>query len=219
MGLFEKIFKKERQQQAVGQYFQTLTGYTPAFTSFEGSIYEADLTRAAIHAFAKQAAKLTPKITGTKCKSLEPVLQNRPNPFMDGYKFVYRLATMLKVDNNAFIVPIYSQDYDRVVGVYPVLPQSARVIEYQGRPYLRYQLGGGNWAAIEFEDVGILNQYQYGTSRPSQKNLSTLWALSFGATAQPCVRVFLYAHGGNSCGRGRIWKRAAISRSRRPAAL
>ena len=56
MGLFEKIFKKERQQQAVGQYFQTLTGYTPAFTSFEGSIYEADLTRAAIHAFAKQAA-------------------------------------------------------------------------------------------------------------------------------------------------------------------
>lgn len=80
---------------------------------------------------------------------------------MDGYKFVYRLATMLKVDNNAFIVPIYSQDYDRVVGVYPVLPQSARVIEYQGRPYLRYQLGGGNWAAIEFEDVGILNQYQY----------------------------------------------------------
>lgn len=161
MGLFEKIFKKERQQQAVGQYFQTLTGYTPAFTSFEGSIYEADLTRAAIHAFAKQAAKLTPKITGTKCKSLEPVLQNRPNPFMDGYKFVYRLATMLKVDNNAFIVPIYSQDYDRVVGVYPVLPQSARVIEYQGRPYLRYQLGGGNWAAIEFEDVGILNQYQY----------------------------------------------------------
>ena len=73
MGLFEKIFKKERQQQAVGQYFQTLTGYTPAFTSFEGSIYEADLTRAAIHAFAKQAAKLTPKITGTKCKSLEPV--------------------------------------------------------------------------------------------------------------------------------------------------
>ena len=144
MGLFEKIFKKERQQQAVGQYFQTLTGYTPAFTSFEGSIYEADLTRAAIHAFAKQAAKLTPKITGTKCKSLEPVLQYRPNPFMDGYKFVYRLATMLKVDNNAFIVPIYSQDYDRVVGVYPVLPQSARVIEYQGRPYLRYQLGGGN---------------------------------------------------------------------------
>lgn len=94
MGLFEKIFKKERQQQAVGQYFQTLTGYTPAFTSFEGSIYEADLTRAAIHAFAKQAAKLTPKITGTKCKSLEPVLQNRPNPFMDGYKFVYRLATI-----------------------------------------------------------------------------------------------------------------------------
>lgn len=56
---------------------------------------------------------------------------------------------------------LYSQDYDRVVGVYPVLPQSARVIEYQGRPYLRYQLGGGNWAAIEFEDVGILNQYQY----------------------------------------------------------
>lgn len=31
----------------------------------------------------------------------------------------------------------------------------------RGRPYLRYQLGGGNWAAIEFEDVGILNQYQY----------------------------------------------------------
>ena len=70
MGLFEKIFKKERQQQAVGQYFQTLTGYTPAFTSFEGSIYEADLTRAAIHAFAKQAAKLASAITGSPKNAL-----------------------------------------------------------------------------------------------------------------------------------------------------
>lgn len=161
MGLFESIFKKEKQQKAIGAYFQTLTGYTPAFTTFEGSVYEADLTRAAIHTFARQAAKLKPQITGRAYKSLETTLQNRPNPFMDGYKFLYRTATMLEVDNNAFIIPIYNADLTRVVGFYPALPQNTRVIEYNGRPYLRYQFGGGNWAAIEFEDVGILTQFQY----------------------------------------------------------
>ena len=161
MGLFESIFKKEKQQKAIGAYFQTLTGYTPAFTTFEGSVYEADLTRAAIHTFARQAAKLKPQITGRAYKSLETTLQNRPNPFMDGYKFIYRTATMLEVDNNAFIIPIYNADLTRVVGFYPALPQNTRVIEYNGRPYLRYQFGGGNWAAIEFEDVGILTQFQY----------------------------------------------------------
>jgi hypothetical protein len=161
MGLFESIFRKPQQQRATGQYFQTLTGYTPAFTSFEGGVYEADLTRAAIHTFAKQCAKLTPQITGSAYKNLEPVLQNRPNPFMDGYKFVYRLATILKTGNNAFIIPIYDDTLTRVVGFYPALPQNTRVIEYQGRPYMRYQFGGGNWAAIELEKVGILNQYQY----------------------------------------------------------
>ena len=160
MGLFEKIFKRPSMEQVRG-YFKMLSGYTPIFTTYEGGVYEMELTRAAIHAIATQCSKLKPEIRGSAYKELGRRLQFKPNSFMDTTKFLYRLATILHVQNTAFIVPITDETGENITGYYPILPSMCEVVEYQGEPWLRYTFSTGQKAAIEFSRVGIMTQFQY----------------------------------------------------------
>jgi len=160
VGLFEKIFKRPTIRQIEG-YFKMLNGYTPIFTTYEGGVYEMELTRAAIHAIATQFSKLKPEIQGNAYKELSKRLQFRPNPFMDTSKFLYRLATILHVQNTAFIVPITDDTGEVITGYYPILPSRCEVVEYRGQPWLRYTFSTGQKAAIEFEKVGIMTLFQY----------------------------------------------------------
>lgn len=159
MGMLETIFKPHKNIIATN-FFKAFTAYSPVFTSYEGGVYEMELTRAAIHQFASFCSKLKPEMSGSAYKNLEKVLQFKPNPYMDTAKFIYRIATILSVNNTAFIVPIDDEN-GMICGYYPLLPQNCEVLEVQGAPYLRYTFSNGQRAAIEFEKVGILTQFQY----------------------------------------------------------
>ena len=161
MGLFEKIFKKEKALTALHGYFKTLTAYTPCFTSFEGGLYEMELTRAAIHTFAAHCSKFKPEVKGAVSRSLDRALQFKPNPYMDTSKFLYRLATIFSVNNNAFIVPMYERDMQTICGYYPVLPERCEILDVGGEPWLRYIFGTGQKGSIELSRAGILTQFQY----------------------------------------------------------
>jgi hypothetical protein len=178
--LKDYIFKNKKQV-AIDTYFKMLNGYSPVFTTYEGGLYEMDLTRAAVQRFASHCSKLKPEITGTAKKYLEKTLQFKPNYFMDTTKFLSRLATILEVDNTAFIIPV-EDGYGRLVGLYPLLPQRCEIVEAAGVVYLRYSFENGEHAAIEFDRVGIMTQYQYSndlfgddnkTLRPTMQLLHT----------------------------------------------
>lgn len=160
MGIFETIFKRPHGDIKAEGYFKMLNGYTPVFTNAPESIYEMELTRAAIHSFANFCSKLKPEISGSAYRNLEKTLQYKPNPFMDTSKFIYRIATILSVNNTAFIVPV-EDNFGATIGFYPILPQRCEVLDVGGAAYLRYTFANGKKAAIEFERVGILTQFQY----------------------------------------------------------
>ena len=119
-----------------------------------------DLTRTAVNNFATHCSKLKPEITGSALKSLERTLQHKPNYFMDTTKFIKRLATYVAVEHTAFIVPI-EDDRGSLCGWYPLRAQRCEVVEAAGQVYLRYQFANGDHAAIEFERVGILTDFEY----------------------------------------------------------
>lgn len=160
MGLFDNIRKKEKIEKAVGEYFKLMNAYIPTFTTFEGGIYEMELTRAAIHCFATSVSKLKPEIKGTGNKSLERKMQFKPNPIMDTKKYLYRLATVYMTDNTAFIVPL-ENEYEEITGFYPLFTRKCKIVDYEGKRYLRYSFGNGQHGACEIEKVGIMNQFQY----------------------------------------------------------
>ena len=149
-----------KQMRVIDSYFKMLNGYSPTFTSFNGGVYEMDLTRVAINSFATHCSKLKPEITGSAYKHLERVLQFKPNYFMDTTKFIKRLATILAVEHTAFIVPIEDK-YGNLCGWYPLRAQRCEVVEAAGRVYLRYLFANGEHGAIEFEKVGIMTDFEY----------------------------------------------------------
>lgn len=160
MGLFDRIRRKETAERKMNEFFEIFSAYRPAFTSFEGGMYEMDLTRAAVHSFATHVSKLKPEVKGFQCEKLQRTMKFQPNPVQDTTKFLYRLATIFQVQNNAFIIPL-TDKYGGITGYYPVLPSGAEVKSYDGRLYLVYSGLSGVRESIELEKVGIVNQFYY----------------------------------------------------------
>lgn len=166
MGLFEKLFpkqaEKQKQEQEVYTWFRTLGGYTPVYTSFDGGLYEMYLTRTCIHTFATHVSKLKPVVSGPGSGKMGRVLAYRPNPWQDAKKYLYRLATIYKAENTAFIVPVYEDgSIDRLAGYYPVRPSQAQVVESGGVLYMRFSFPYGQIATVELDRMGIMTQMQY----------------------------------------------------------
>ena len=164
--LFEKIFrpkdakKSQEALQQADETFLTLRGYHPVFRDWNGKIYESEIVRAAIDARARHISKLKVEITGSAQPSLQTKLRTGPNQWQTWSQFLYRLSTILDVHNTAFVVPVFDQSMV-ITGYYPVLPESAEVVEYKGLEWLRYKFSHGETAAVELRKCAILTKHQY----------------------------------------------------------
>ena len=154
----KKSALNEKIEQGVREYFSLLNAYTPRFTTYEGGLYEMELTRAAINSFATHVSKLKPEVFGNPV--LSQLLQTKPNGLMDTKKYLYRLATGYMVDNTVFIAPMTDRRGD-VIGFYPCILEKSELVKVDGVTYLRYTLKDRNKFAVEFDRVGILAQMQY----------------------------------------------------------
>ena len=169
MGAFSKLFGKAKVKKQMGQYFQMLDGYTPIFSTFDGGVYEMELTRACIHTFATHCSKLLPTVTGPDSLGLQAILDGRPNLFMTSAQFVYKVATIYETKNTCFIVPVLDA-FDRIVGYYPVNPQQIEVLEVNGEPWLRYTFKNGEKAAIELSRCGVVSKFLYNSDIKGENN-------------------------------------------------
>lgn len=166
MSLFDKIFrpdeakKSEAALKEARAFFQTLSAYTPVFTNWGGAIYESEIVRATIDARARHVSKLKVETRGTANPSLQSKLALGPNQFQTWSQFLYRLSTILDVNNTAFIVPVFDERMI-ITGVYPVLPTMTALVEYDDEIWLRYQFSTGQVGAVEFRKCGILTRHQY----------------------------------------------------------
>ena len=163
----EKVQLKKLQQQ-----FQLINGYAPAFTTFNGGLYEMELIRSSIEQIAVQCSKLNPVVVAPKNKRLkiEKMLQIKPNRIQTTQQFLSKLITILKCENNAFIIPLYEDIYsDQIIGLYPVRAKGASVVTYGGVEYLKYYVDSEEYA-IEYERCGHLRSHYYQKERWGSSN-------------------------------------------------
>lgn len=159
MGLFDRIFGRAPRPRAETA-FEGITAYQPVFKSWGGRIYESELVRSAIDSRARHIAKLRVQVVGTAKPALQTKLALGPNEFQSWYQFLYRLSTILDMQNTAFIVPIFDK-FGAISGVYPVLPSRCELVESGGYVWLRYEFSNHQKAAVEFNYCGIMTKFQY----------------------------------------------------------
>lgn len=160
MGAFKKLFDKIKVNKLMGNFFTMLDGYSPVFTTYDGGVYEMELTRACIHTFANHCSKLQPKVSGADGRGIQALLDGKPNPFMTSAQFLYKAATIYETQNTCFIIPILDR-FDRIIGYYPVLPSMTELREQNGEPFCVYTFGNGERAAIELSRVGVVSKFLY----------------------------------------------------------
>lgn len=166
MSLFDRIFrpdeakKSQRALEDAYTMFRTLTAYQPRFTNWGGAIYESEIIRAAIDARARHISKLKIELIGSANPSLQAKLRQGPNEWQTWSQFMYRASTILDINNNCFIVPVFDERMI-ITGYYPVLPTSCALLEYDGVLWLRYQFASGEIGAVEFRKCALLTKHQY----------------------------------------------------------
>lgn len=167
MGLLEKIFRRPRD--VTGGFFKTMTAYSPVFTTWDGALYESELVRAAVDARARHISKLQVTAEGSAKPKLRTALKAGPNAWQTWSQFLYRVSTILDMQNNAFVVPVLDE-YGEPKGIYPVLPGNCTLVEHAGEIWIRYQFQTGETAAIPFAECALLTKHQYADDFFGAKN-------------------------------------------------
>ena len=160
MGLFDILFPKIKQKIRADNYFQTLSAYTHVFRTWNGELYESELVRTAIDARSRHIAKLKPCFYGAAQSKLVTKLKQAPNTMQTWYQFMYRLNTILDMQNTAFIVPEYNKNMERI-GMITFLPERYELVMCDGIPWIRFIFLNGLTAAEELLNIGILTKFQY----------------------------------------------------------
>lgn len=171
MGLFE-IFKRKKKVVVPIDYdtrlFQTTLNL---FSDFGDNINASDVVKICIDRIATHSAKLKPRYVKTqddntvqeKRGNLAFLLKYQPNPMMTPYDFIYRVVTLLYLNNNAFIYPKYDEEYN-LIELWPIKPNSVEALKDEGGAiYLRFYFTDKKSFMLPYESIVHLRRF-YGTN-------------------------------------------------------
>ncbi len=171
MGLFD-IFKRKKKVVAPISYDAHLFKTTlDLFTDFGDNINASDIVKICIDRIATHSAKLKPRYVKTeddktvqeKKGNLAYLLKFQPNPLMTPFDFIYKVVTLLYLNNNAFIYPVYDQNYD-LQALWPLKPNSVEMLKDEsGETFLRFYFSNGKSYVLPYESVIHLRRF-YGTN-------------------------------------------------------
>lgn len=169
MGLFD-IFKRKKKVVAPVNYDASIYKLTlNLFTDFGDNIYASDVVKICIDRIATHSAKLKPRYVKTednetvqeKKRNLAYLLKFQPNPLMTPYDFIYRVVTLLYLNNNAFIYPVYDENYD-LKELWPIRPNSVEMLKDEGGGvFLRFYFSNGKQYLLPYESIIHLRRF-YG---------------------------------------------------------
>ena len=168
MGLFDKLFLP-KHSAVTGQYFQLINGYTPAFKTWDGQLYESELVRSAIDARSRHISKLSIRIDGAAQPKLKTRLIKRPNNFQTWSQFLYKLNTTLDMKNTAFILPTYDRNGE-INGIMNASTDFWELVDVNGTPWVRFFFDHGRHTAEELSRIGIMVKFQYRSDLFGEQN-------------------------------------------------
>lgn len=152
-------FLKPRKIKQMWQRWKELGTYRATFNAFGDDAYRADTVRSCVRALADFTSKAEARCSDPQ---LERLLNIRPNPYMSGHDFLYKIRTILELKNTCFIC-ITRADNGRVIGLYPVPYASFEALEYRNGMFIKFYFKGEAARELTFawEDLAVLRKDYY----------------------------------------------------------
>ena len=156
MNWISRIFNRKQTVMRV----KLITEHGSWYRTWDGSLYKSDIVRAAIRPKAKAIGKLTAMHIRETAEGMqinpEPYLRlllEEPNPYSGGQMFRERLATLLQMNNNAFVQIVRDQDgLPAQLYIIPAATAEA-VVRPDGRLWMKFQLTDGKLLELPYSDV------------------------------------------------------------------
>lgn len=175
-GIFDKLFHRKPQ---VSRLAPGLDGWFPNYPQFGDNVYASDVVQQALKCIADEIKKLNPthiRMNGTdpvpvKASTVQDVLRD-PNPLMTTSEFLEKVAWLLLLNYNAFIIPVYHTWIDETTGakrryyeaLYPIKPTQVDFIEdASGKLFVHFWFMNGYDTTIPYDDI-IHIRYNYSVS-------------------------------------------------------
>jgi len=139
--------------------------YTASFSSFGTDVYANEVVRACIRTLAEHTSKANVKVLRDGVqgdKKLQRMIQYRPNLYMNGKDFLYKVRTLLEINNVVFIY-IMRDDFGKCVGLYPMPTAQLEAVEVAGGLYIKFHFSNGTIMTHSWEDLAVLRK-DYNTS-------------------------------------------------------
>ena len=160
---FETVFGKRESKKELNTY-KVLNGYEAFFSLWGKNIYDSKVARTAIDRIATHAAKLTPKhiqndINHPIKGDINFLLQNRPNPIMSTYDFIYKIVSQLYTYNNAFVY-IQKDSKGFIKAFYPILCYEDKLLQDRaGNVYLKFKFINNKDYTLPYLDIIHLRRF------------------------------------------------------------
>lgn len=161
--------------------WRELGTYRAQFVPFGDDIYQSDIVRSCVRTLADFTSKAEAKCPDT---AVARVLNNRPNLYMSGHDFLYKVRTMLELKNTVFIC-IMRDDRGKAAGFYPVPCSRYEAIEYQNGLFIRFYFSGTAARELVFpwEDIAVLRKDYLTSDISGDSNAALLPMLDVLSTA------------------------------------
>lgn len=162
---FDKLFRRPPKDATPAP---TMNGFAPIYTQFGTNIYAYDVVQQALRCVVTEIKKLNP--THVRYKGSDPIpvkstiqdVLDNPNPLMTTTDFLEKVAYLLLLNSNAFIIPVYYTWIDDNTGaerryyeaLYPVKPTQVDFIQdASDRMFVKFLFMNGETTTIPYDDV------------------------------------------------------------------
>ena len=124
------IFKRKKKKLENFDAIGLINDIALPLTPFGGKITNSDVVLICIDRIASQCAKLKGRcikrsedgIIMERNKSLSFLLKSKPNEYMTPYQFIYKVVSLLLLNDNAFVYPLYDRGTLELKALYPLNP-------------------------------------------------------------------------------------------------
>lgn len=163
------------------QAWQEFGQYRALFSVFSGDIYNSSVVKSCVRPLAEFTSKASATCSD---KSLERLLNNRPNMYMNGKDFLYKCRTITELTNTCFIY-IERNDTGKATGFYPVPYSSFEALEYANGLFIKFNFR--NTAiqplVLPWADLAVVRKDYYKSDIAGEDNQAIIEVLNLMTTA------------------------------------